>query len=735
MAQYKWLLKDEVSGNVFQLERDPKGWERLSKKIYRSASTDGIFMEPSVKEFTFLTNGGGAEFIQTVFAATDVNSRILMTCYIKRNSTDIFNPAFVCMLNLSDILITTNGVKVKVEQSSLYQKMLSRQETSVNLQTHVSIGEESITPISPVTIAMPGTKIFMQSKWVVDDESRSYDDGGHFPGTTFNGILVEDDTLKRDELDEGRVGIISQDWGTPTTDFTASSAAPIFVFNKSDLLNDSEIFTVKWDYSGILSIGFGGLGGGVYTNTGTAVLKVAYGPDKASAIVTDLFTVSWTDNNFVDTIDFADANNTAISLNVGDSVWLFWEVTILVTHVSGTIGTVFTSLGINYGYREFSLSVNSEYAATTAKVYPVHEAFNAIVDAIADSDGNFYSELYGRTDSSKVTYGSDGEQSLLAVTGGLPIREFDKPIVVSFKTLFESCKALHNIGMGIVDGKVRIEKLEAFYKRNTRIVTLHKVKDYEKKLAGDRYINQVFTGFEQWETEFKGGLEDPCGKHEYSTKIHTLKAPYTAVSAIIGSPYAIEATRRRNINRAPTEDWRYDNDNFFIALVRDGADLRPELYADSFSAGANMADMATALNLRLTPKRMLLAHFNRIAAGLQIVEGDVRLAKGEGNTAMQIAKTDIGHQEDYSGVVLGEDADLAYNDSNVANKAPLWKPFLFTLEYTLTPEQWQAIENDPYGFVEFYKEPTSIKRGYIIDAEHNYDDGITKFTLLERYGN
>lgn len=154
----------------------------------------------------------------------------------------------------------------------------------------------------------------------------------------------------------------------------------------------------------------------------------------------------------------------SITLNAGDSVWLTWfYITDTITDIDGA--TVNVDWYYNLSTIEFSAETVIE--ASEAKSVMVHEAFNQVVDAIADSDGNFESDFYGRTDSDKTTYVSDGCGSSIAITNGLNIRQFEnKPILCSFKDLFNAMDCQHNIGMGVVDGKIRIEPLSYWFDLN-----------------------------------------------------------------------------------------------------------------------------------------------------------------------------------------------------------------------------------------------------------------------------
>jgi len=266
-----------------------------------------------------------------------------------------------------------------------------------------------------------------------------------------------------------------------------------------------------------------------------------------------------------------------ITLNYGDKVWLSWFVSETITTGPYVDDLV---LGWDYDDAEFSIEIDSLTAPSIAKTFLVHEAFNQVADSIADANFSFYSDFYGRTNSDKTVYNSDGCGALIAITNGLNIRQFaDKGIYCSLRDLFNVFNSLHNIGLTIeqYDGIyaplqdiIRVEQLSYFYDNTANILTLTNQVKVDVINDNSRYVNNINIGYDKWETEFRGGLDEPCTKHEYSTKINAVKGQYTKLSKYMASGYAIESTRRKSLEES--KDWRYDNDNFLVT-VKNGVDV------------------------------------------------------------------------------------------------------------------------------------------------------------------
>ena len=129
---------------------------------------------------------------------------------------------------------------------------------------------------------------------------------------------------------------------------------------------------------------------------------------------------------------------------------------------------------------------------------------------------------------------------------------------------------------------------------------------------------------------------------------------------------------------------------------------------------------------------MLLHHLNVITAGLQIINGIISFVKGEGNTIFSCAKDDVGCAEDYNGVAIAENGNINWNDANAANISPIYLPDTYSFEYPLTFDEFKTIKNNPYGYVEFYKDSDDVKQGYIMEMAYSMKTGLTKFDLIRK---
>lgn len=730
---YRWTLTDLKTMDFVVLDKDPLGWDDGIYSIKRSEQYKGAFHEYTTS-LKFHCRGGGKQFVDDVYATDDIDGRIDVLVEYDCDGSGNYDSLFNGIINLASYKTDGDYTIVTIEKSDLLTKLMSRDEISVDLETTTSIGGSTITAVDTEIIPMHSTEIEFISNWVVE-KGYSYSAIESYSGIAagWNAYFSHLASVNSSDWANTLAWTEYDSLGSTkdVVSFQASLVQPIMEFNPPGIITPQ---TVTWE------IDFSG----TFTDNETVLLQLRsaaayklnmYYGKKQSGTIMNVVTIydgpgdgggGYTADPFTE--NFVIQKTGTITLNPGDNIYLAWYIIYDTLTGANTIATTWV-----YDRSTFTIRGTTKYKETTTKAVLVHEAFNQVVDAIADTDGNFESELYGRQDSQKQTYSADGCGSLIGITNGLNIREFpNKPILCSFKDLFEAMDCQHNIGMGIVDGKIRVEPLAYFFDRNTKIISLPKVKSYETTNDNKRYLNKIEIGYQKWESEFHGGLDDPNATREYATKVSSVKNAYSKLCKYISSSFTIEFTRRKNIEIVATEDWRYDNDNFIIALKRGPyVNFTPELYADSFSSGSGMNSLSTAYNIRFTPLRMLLAHLNVISAGIQLIQGAIKFVTGSGNTSLEVAKDDVGCQEDYSGVAIAENDSINWNDSNAANIQPLWLTETYAFEYPLSYQQFKAIKTNPYGYVEFYRFADEVKKGFILNMDYQMKTGKTKFLLLK----
>lgn len=563
---YRWTLTDLNSPYMGSevLTADPIGWDDGTYTIKRSEIYKGAFHEYTTS-LKFHCDGGGKEFVDTVYQTFDIDGRIDVLVEYDCDGSGVYDILFNGIINLASYKTDGEYTTVNIEKSDLLTKLFNRDEISVDLETTTSIGGSSITAPTATILNMHSQNIFFKSAA----------EGELYPlTTTVIANVVNSQTSKGFITSQLTNTITEADYFTGWNEFTDFSHPGYSTSNTSlPPIFESSSLDVEYPATYTYNANFSGIFWDRVTVANTRInsaheLTLAWGDTLANAIANNSFITLYTSGGYTangtdDSVVFDTTPLTGtINLNFGDSVWLYWFENEVVT-----TGPYTSTLQYDYIYdiAKISLEINSLAMETTAKTILVHEAFNQVVDAIADSNNNFYSEFYGRTNSEKISYADDGCGSKIAITNGLNIRKIAKPIHASFKELYENFDCLHNIGMGIVDNVVRVEPISYWYDGTTKIISLPNVNKYEEINDNSKYINKVDIGYANWESEFRGGLDEVCAKHEYSTEISSIKNALTKVAQYIASGYCIEFTRRK-WNDEKTQDWRYDNNNFLISV-------------------------------------------------------------------------------------------------------------------------------------------------------------------------
>ena len=564
---YRWTLTDlnPLFSSHTVLDRDPIGWDEGVYSIRRSEVYKGAFHEYTTS-LRFHCDGGGKGYIDNIYERDDIDGRI--DCLIEYDCDDsgTYDILFNGIINLSSYQTDGQYTTVNIEKSDLLTKMFSRDEVVVDLKSTTSIGQATITAPNDAVLSLHSQNIFFQGNSVPAEypltQSVTIEAGDGFG---YRGYRSPSIPTTISELDSYFGFSDFSDFGYPGNSASTTVLGEVYTANSLDIEYPAT-FRVQCRFAGTFKDIYYTIASRINTAHN---LAIAWGGTFPNALAAGQFSSLYVDDYSTSLTEFTQAFDTGaidtnITLNFNDKVWIYW-----FEHETILTGSVLGDLTHNYIYdiAQFNIQINSVAVPTTAKSILVHEAFNQVVDSIADSDGNFYSEFYGRTDSQKRTYAADGCGSKIAILNGLNLRKIEKSTFASFNELFKAFDCLHNIGMGLVNGFIRVEPIEYFFDKTTKILTLPLVNRYSVKNDNSRYFNKINVGYSKWESEFHGGLDEVNTSHEYSTKISSTKNILSKLCNYIASGYSIEFTRRK-WNDNQTEDWRYDNDNFVIATNR-----------------------------------------------------------------------------------------------------------------------------------------------------------------------
>jgi hypothetical protein len=373
------------------------------------------------------------------------------------------------------------------------------------------------------------------------------------------------------------------------------------------------------------------------------------------------------------------------------------------------------------------LTANSQYSATPAKTYMIHESLARIAENLTDGQLTVKSDFYGRTDSEVHPTTVDGNGGLRALSNGYLIRRAKMTdgtipkIFASWKKLFESLQAIDNVGFGFeAGGIIRVEPMEYFYKDDV-IMTCEGVNEHTIKFDTESNIRTVKTGYKKWLSDEYNSIDGFHTTREYHTPVEKSKVAKEYLSDLIADGYAIEATRRRQIED-PSKDWQYDNDLFILDLKRMSEDIR--VNAGASDTGGTLIDPVTIYNARLSPARMAMRHFSDMTRA--IPPAYVRALKFSASEGYATAKMRAEGNYVIEKNTIVENQDMTVDDFADADELLLdVSPNLITFKYPIKPYEFRHIREHPYGLVD-----ADGILGWVKELEWETGKEIANFTLI-----
>jgi hypothetical protein len=417
----------------------------------------------------------------------------------------------------------------------------------------------------------------------------------------------------------------------------------------------------------------------------------------------------------------------SVNLALGDKIYVWGEVK--VWDISGALlsgGNDYNweyELSPEFGSCEIKINASTQVDSSNVRGLLNHEVGRRLVQSITGLKDTFYSELMGRIDSTPA-YSEDGDASHLFLTSGGQLRGFalDKmPLKTTFTDWFSSNNAFYNIGAGfeIIQGQeaLRVEGKGYFYSSEVGLV-LDRVTNLKTSVATEYFHNTVKVGYETWQQEEDGGLDEFNTVRNYTLPITKVKKEYTAMSKYIGAGYTIESKRRESYNEEPSRDTNEDNDFFAICVIRNSTGFESETNT-GFSKLEGVKSPSTVYNARLTPTRMLKSHMGKIKIGLLYQQANVmRFQTGEGNTEMvsrlYTEPDDVHENQDWSIAKMPE---------------PINEPTYYEFEYALDQFQRRYLRANPYKLITFKNEAGLEFSGHLISVTMSVT-GVSNFKLL-----
>lgn len=646
----------------------PDGWQDNETTYTRSDVYGSVLRNLSTNELTFYKEG--RDFIQSVYENSGIDANITFAVE-KLDKTDYTYKSYPSAnkIDLSTYEIDEIGVRVGLVDTEFKEKLINRDDTEVDIMKNESIEGLILSDFDVDELLMPST--------IVDNQ----------------GTVSASDNV----IDVLQVINIS---GITAGDFTE-----IQIPGTSTTTNAGSFF---YDSQDERLISFVVVLGVAQSEPNDADLVEVYLRhfDSFNNIINDYVVDS---NN--SSLNYTINKTQVISLSTGDSV-------SLLSYTEGSAPIVNITGGVQI------LEQNSGNEATDVYAFPYYEALLKTLQITTDKADCFYSDFFGRTDTPIEQYASDGEIGF--ITKGVFFRELDSQsatIPIKFKELFESLSTVFRLGMGVEDGRVRIEPLDYFYDENVVLDISDRLRqeDIKKNILPERFYKSIKVGYDSFEYEEDNGFLEFNTNSSWTSVLKAVTNDFSKVSQ-----YRADGEGMRKIMNAvlvddydPKNDVNGDSDIFlidsyrytindvstFFAVTDQGfLSINGDVYADS------------SYNIKYSPSRILDKWGPEIKAGLlHSVNTYVKWQSSEKNNTLssRLTTESASVYEDRNRLVYDFDSPRYINES-------------YTVEAPITVAELQAVDASPNGLIKL----SDTKYGWIQEMKTTNKDGNSEFTLL-----
>lgn len=552
---------------------EPIGWDNAPLIIERDKKTHGFtFKYTDGEQKLGFSKGQGYEIIKSAYESEGNDAVIELT--FKLQDQDDF--LFYGKLDLNTFSQDEDVYECTIIESNEFRDYIrSRYETKVNLISEKTIDDISVVPASKTEVVLYSKIINKSVKCVPGNLSTAT---VLFP--TFTGVITDvlpgfiEHSFEEFEDVPSYITSAYVVGGVVGGDVYIVKIVDPGQYNiKLNLVYNSKFVVNRLATTGVEATGF------------KAIYKTYI---RAKGVTYEVFTkeVTFNRNLFVNTEFIEDVTETIEKtiddLEVDDRIYI-WQTVQLVYNDAG-IGTHnYNYTRVFYANSFIELNANTNYPETSVSGFRFFEAFNKCIERITNQSNRFESNFFG---SLIDGYPGNGCGSKYIITNGYQLRNFDvnnKPVLLSFKDLFEGASAIFNLGMHIrpdSDGdKIIIERAENYY-REKEIMIFSSPSNYDKTINRDRIFNKINIGYAKYEDEFQNSTDEFNTERTYQTPIKSIQNELTIKSNFIASPYAIENTRRLQFYEKPTESWKFDDELFIITLTFDSKNFNVIFFDD-----------------------------------------------------------------------------------------------------------------------------------------------------------
>jgi len=708
--KYKYVLLSNDTGERRELIDAPVGWDATKFRLIRDLTYLGILKSISV-EFEFV--GDGFEFIQTQRLKHGIDANVMIRVY-KRNPNEFLYEGKINMENYVEDR-KFRKFKVDIIQSGFIQKFNNREDVKLNLLNTISLDRAPINPVGMKNALIRGKSIQFFSKFNGSSIS------GEFPFTIYHH------TLPFFLIENGSTNVFPEFYGEEIDRwFPPTTENPLINMDRAVYINflpENQIPHIQ----GGATMTF------VFKASGTTTL----GYNKIR------FLLANEDNTIAETLYEKDLTIASVPPNMNISHTITWDITPTVApnqfivmllerwrwngedDIYEPCDTVFMENTSFFGNRTeiyysdlyMTITDDSVITDTTHPVVLPHELFSNMIAQI--NGGELYSEFFGRLD---LGYEADGDGAFLAITKGELLRGIplaDVQLAFSFRDAFKSYSSVFCLGAVIEDERIRIEPLDLLFNGNIA-AEIGEVNELTIQPTKEFLFNSVKSGFPKNEYEEQNGRDEFNTTYQYTNALQAVKKEFEMFSVFHGDGYGIEFARRLSVIKTGSKDSKYDDQIFFIDLIKIPDDEDPTIYTlqsrrlegITFVSGIFSPD--TAMNLRIAAGQNMLRWRKYLNIPLHKKPKTYYFQTKDKNASLHLV-TPLGSTIDGEDLQMGANAYFLPDDHQF--KCAVSIELLF------------AILQNPLGIVSFtYAGEKFFDFVFEIDAET--DKGMAQWRML-----
>lgn len=728
---------------------EPKGWDTFKSEIKRDFKSHGVIFKYTSGTLK-LGFADGRSVLETAFRNDGYDAIVVFTVDQRNTDTDAWVNAFTGNAVMKNRELDEDYFNVDFEASTFQQKVISRLDTKVRLDTVIDLDGGALAS-SLTDYLAAWNHIRLKTEWVTD--YRQGADDTSFVTFTGQDIAVVGQDAKLHSTFDFQGAIIKdldffQFGANETTNGTVPTASIAnFVFQEGGTFNFSG--TTKHRVQTTVTLNVGASNAEVeyelrlrhFDPTGSFIADISAGglhqSDAASPYVRDSGVTT-------------SILSGTLTVAVGDQVVFYWRFLGRSKVFDNTEETTL-DLDALHLYHNTQITYNIQIDAGTSNVKSslIHDVINRMLYIVTGQNNRLNSTFLGLTQHG---YTADGCGGLTHLVNGEQLRGIPSTLNLSLKDVLDSIQAIWGLGWGFEKNykgeyDLRIEPLEHFYQDGEILdlgnpISIKEGGSYKETIFDPLALNRVEIGYTKFsdDEDFSDSIEDFLTMAEYSLPVTSVDGVYSQKSKLITSGRLIQATFEQTDT---SKKWKLDQNVFLVAVVRSASVFIPE-NDENFTTVNGLDDKTTAYNIRHAPVYMFLNHALIVNSSL-MGKTFTDLIQ---NTSVEVSQTFEAQFNNYEQCLLGDiqrllrtsSGDIAI-ENNFAGLR-LFAPIQHELTVAMTKTQLDLIidnmENngsDNYGYLTYRDNEGAVQTGYPLVITWNPNDEIAQIETLEKADN